>query len=126
MITVIITVVIVIRPTRISPVVVIVLADYEIGAASLVYPDSIAVSAPGAALNAGLLAVLPHHSEIVRVAVPRNLAFLTLPVRSTVEPLCAGLDASEQHQCNKYQEQQRLLESTKRHLHPTHTPSNTA
>ncbi len=94
-IAVMIAVVVVVWSTLRSPVVVIVCADDEIRATSLVDPDSIAVSAPGAALHAGLLAVLAHHSKIVRVAVPRNLAFLTLAVRRTVEFLRARWDASE-------------------------------
>ena len=100
MVAIMIAVVIVILSTLISPV---ILTDDEIRAAALVYPDSIAMSTPGAALNAGLLAILPHYSKVVWVAVSRDFTFLMLTVRRTVEPLRAGRDASE-NQCNRYQQ----------------------
>jgi hypothetical protein len=98
-----ITIVVVIRSTLVSPVVVVVPTDDEIGAAALVYPDSIAVSTPSATLNARLLTVLAHHPKIVRVTVSRDFTFLTLAVRRTVESLRAGRNASE-HQCSRYQQ----------------------
>ena len=119
-IAVMIAVVIIILSALISPV---VLADDEIRTAALVYPDSIAMSTPGAALNAGLLAILPHYSKVVWVAVSRDFTFLMLTVRRTGEPLRAGRDASK-NQRNRYQQQPRLLESTETQFQLTHTPSH--
>jgi hypothetical protein len=92
-ITVMITIVVIVRSALIT--LVVVAADDEVRAAALVYPDSIAVSAPCTAFDARLLAVLSHHSKIVRVAVSRDFTFLMLAVRRTVKSLRAGGDANE-------------------------------